>query len=559
MDAAPGPSGSAAPSARLASPAALVAAGVLVVGGGYALVGRSTRPPVSPAAIAAVPLARQIAATKPAGLRAPRASVERHAALEPENAAAPLAGRVIDAFTGEPVGGLTLGFVAADGARYETLTQADGSFVTSAAFTRGRLLVDYSDDLERVHGRTAQLLHEPESEHALPVLPVWIGPTFTLAAELPAGLAWSDLACTLLEGDDAVQARPRIEPETGRPWVRFARRPVLSSLSGGTRSRMALRLASDDGRYAAQAELAALPGIHATPVRFELVPCEPRAAEPVREPGGSVTGCLASATGAHRPAGNMLLRSCADRERTFAVTPLTDEQGATMFAFDDVPFGEYELVPPMDDGLPWEPPSLRIAVPARGLVLTSRDDVAARELVVEAYDRESGEPLAEIAACVLVDRYRLGKQAALALGPEPRARSLAFGARATRVPEGAPLFWLVECPGYLSAQGDGRDLRATADGWLLRVRLAPAWRADLMIGHLDSATFTPLAGARLVTVGGSQLGTSDEHGRLYLELSYDPGRLRLELDGWRVQRWEGFRTGRLVDPGGLHRVWMARE
>jgi hypothetical protein len=320
---------------------------------------------------------------------------------------------------------------------------------------------------------------------------------------------------------------------------------------------MTLNLASDDGRFSATVELAARPGIHATPIRFELAPCAPPAAEPARDPGGSVTGLLASITGAHLPAGSVLLRG-TDGARIFRAEPRATERGAT-FHFEGVPFGEYELFPPMDDGLPWEPRNLRVSVPARDLVLTCRDDVAARALRVEAYDRESGEPLAEVGVCVLVDRYRLGKEAALALGPAPRALPLAFGASAARVPEGAPVLWLVECPGYLSAQGDETDLRATPAGWLVRVRLAPAWRADLTVGQLESGAFTPLAGARLVTVGGSLLGTSDRDGRLYLELSYDPGRVRLELDGWRVRRWEGFRNGRRIDPDGPHGVWMARE
>ena len=44
-----------------------------------------------------------------------------------------------------------------------------------------------------------------------------------------------------------------------------------------------------------------------------------------------------------------------------------------------------------------------------------------------------------------------------------------------------------------------------------------------------------------------------------IDLLFDPGRVGVELPGWRVASMEGFVNGKLRRPLEIHRVWMVRE
>jgi hypothetical protein len=45
-------------------------------------------------------------------------------------------------------------------------------------------------------------------------------------------------------------------------------------------------------------------------------------------------------------------------------------------------------------------------------------------------------------------------------------------------------------------------------------------------------------------------------GFLHLDLSYDPGRLRVEAEGWRVREWKGFRRGKPTAALDLYEIWL---
>jgi hypothetical protein len=97
-----------------------------------------------------------------------------------------------------------------------------------------------------------------------------IGPTYALAAELPPGLAWSDVEARLVLPNRAVDAgdAPRARVNAGHtPWVRFARAPRLSLLGAGERSMYVLELAGPGGLWRGVARVHATPGTHLEPVR----------------------------------------------------------------------------------------------------------------------------------------------------------------------------------------------------------------------------------------------------------------------------------------------------
>ena len=272
-------------------------------------------------------------------------------------------------------------------------------------------------------------------------------------------------------------------------------------------------------------------------------------------PRGELRGRLESRTG--RPLGGAEVRlRTRVGEPVDAVLARAGSDGAT-FAFEALPAGEYELFAPAD-GRAWQPARLLVAVPGPEVVLVRRDEVPARPVVFRARDTESGEPIARLRVAYVVDPDRRGKRAALLEQGAPRAVDLARDEPALELARGADLHWVVEADGRRSAFGDASALARDGDALVANVRLEPSWRAELA---LVDARGAPLAveGARLVTAGGRTLATSLADGRMQLELAYDPGELRLEVDGWRVERWEGFRWGKRRSELGVHRVWVERE
>jgi len=279
---------------------------------------------------------------------------------------------------------------------------------------------------------------------------------------------------------------------------------------------------------------------------------------------GTIEGRLVSRTGLHTPSGLVRLASLDEPERIlWAHCQAAGERGEEgyTFRFDRVPQGEYELTPPMQDGFAWSPRSVRATCPGPAVQLLCLDDVATRQLVFRPRASESGAPIERFRVAVLVDRYRLGTCAASAFDPHLVPREASFGEVTWRVPEGLALSWVVEAEGRTSVQGVRRDLRIDRQGRLVAdVVLEPSWRARLWIGTRDAqGRALPLCAARVRTVGGALLGESLSDGEAWIELVYDPGRLTVELQGWRVADWEGFLFGRRCAELPLHRVWLERR
>ncbi len=547
-------------------------------------------------------------------------------------------GRAIDARTGEPIPRLRIELCQPGGSPEVVTTALDGRFESAQAYGPGELVVTFA---QRAGG--GELPPGPVTAQ-VPIggghleLPVEIGPTYHVRADLPADVAWSDFSAFLREGGrerHPVEAVLLTDFDERTVRVRFDSMPALSFLSGGTRSAFELELESFDRFWLGNSVVPASAGIHREAAAVEWRECgrvrgslrgrtgvplpgvrlaayspdaRPRTGltgdhgdfilgplppgpwrvaitdgryasneaeirvAPGEEavlalvgwalPSTSIAGRLTSRTGTHLPSGEVVLVDPEHPEITFRAEPVVEVVGESVsatFRFEDVPAGRYDLIPPMRDGFAWSPPRIRVTGQSGDHEFECRDDVPAYDLGFRVFDRSTGQPLDDARASFLIDRYSIGKEAALRTGFDGDPRPLVFGAVALRgIPEGVPAHWIVEHEGYRVAGGDARETRGGRER-IVDVYLERAWTASFRIhGVAQHGRAVPLSGVRLETVGGSLLGTSLQDGSLTVELSYDPGRVRLVLEGWTVTGWEGFFMGRRLRELDEHAVRMER-
>jgi hypothetical protein len=291
---------------------------------------------------------------------------------------------------------------------------------------------------------------------------------------------------------------------------------------------------------------------------LELAPLESRTLDVRLVPRATsvLAGELRSETGAHVPHGSLRLRSTTDPRLVLETSAAQDR-----FRFDAVPPGEYELFPPMGDAFAWEPASIVLDVPGRAPLFTCRDDVALTDVVLRAIDAGTGEAIERFHAAIVLDRQGAGRRKALALEPGPlhaeaRAGEATFGG----IPRGMDGWWLVECEGRASAWGRLDELRESGARRTGEPRLERAWTCRMWVGAMgEDGRAAGLSGARILTSNGKLLASSLEGGDAQLDLLYDPGRIAIDLPGWRVASIEGFARGKLRTPMDVHRVWMERE
>ncbi len=529
---------------RRTSGAALPAAGLtllaaLVVLGWGAARGFAARETAQAVALARGAQTEAALADDPSGrVRRSAASLPHEEVLAAAAAAEPrpLAGYAVDARTGEPIPELTLE-AGEPSARTTSSTAPDGSFRLADA--RDLVVRDAETVLAANRSRRG--------------LEVEIGPTLRLQFVGALPCAPGELVASL-DGGACVAVREGCDP-----WVRFPAFAPLSLLSCAERSACELVVRTRDGRFAGRARVHARAGIHAERVRLALAECaEPQAATntvadaPRNAP---VRGRATSRAGL--PLAGCVRARSLDRPALAFDTPLEDGS----FAFESLPRGRWEILPPLDEGFAWSPPSVRVdADGASALAFERCDQLRARRVRVRARESAGGARVPELRFALLPDRSAAGKRAALDYQGEPQLRSVPFdGTGYAALPLGTPCFWVAEREGFLSARGTQAELRESDGDWLLELELAPSWRTHLLVLGDEDGARVPLGGAALVTAGGKTLAASFEDGRIDLELAYEPGRLSLALPGWRVESWEGWSRGyprSALDP---HRVVLVRE
>ncbi len=232
--------------------------------------------------------------------------------------------------------------------------------------------------------------------------------------------------------------------------------------------------------------------------------------------------------------------------------------GGLRFDFGDVPEGRYLLLPPVDSAFRWDPPLLRVNSGTDDLRLLRLDGSPTRRVRLRVRDEATGEPLDGCRSVILVERYELDLRATAELDAGGVAHAFDFDESPwPAIDSRLPVHWLIEREGYLAAQGDESAFLWDAGAWRLDVDLRPSWKAALWVGTRDATgAAIPVPDAKLVTTKGRELGRTLGDGLLYLDLAYDPGRVRVEYEGWRVKEWTGFRRGRPIEERELYEVWL---
>ena len=197
---------------------------------------------------------------------------------------APLAGVVLDRATGRPVPDYAIELD--DGERDPELVRSDdeGRFESARAYPAGELRIDHVDHPDLIgiatYGGGVQAFG-PRVAGSIQWRPgqapierrVTVGPTYPLAIEAPFPWRSMPLEGSLQSSDASEEAGPgnwslhgpvRGEEE---PWVRF--QPLHGILP--MNSTWSLRLVSDDGLWAGEAEVASGEGVYPETVEVELV------------------------------------------------------------------------------------------------------------------------------------------------------------------------------------------------------------------------------------------------------------------------------------------------
>jgi len=278
----------------------------------------------------------------------------------------------------------------------------------------------------------------------------------------------------------------------------------------------------------------------------------------------TLTGRLTSRTGSHVPSG--AVRVASGDDPTFVtlaeMTPAFDSRdGVYSFAIESLAPGTYTIYPPMDDGFAWSPAYVTSTVPSLPIVFTCRDDVEARDVALRARRADDGSALKNLRATILLDRYGAGRKQAIAIEPRVLLDETSTGEALFRnIPSDMRGWWLVEADGCASAWGELSALTRSNGRSETTAALEAGWTARFWIGTRDEfGREIGIENARIVTRGGTCLATSSEDGIAYLDLLYDPGRLRVELPGWRMVTMEGFANGKLASRRVSHRVWLERQ
>ncbi|MBI5364262.1 MAG: sigma-70 family RNA polymerase sigma factor [Planctomycetes bacterium] len=196
---------------------------------------------------------------------------------------------------------------------------------------------------------------------------------------------------------------------------------------------------------------------------------------------------------------------------------------ATRFAFrfPALPEGEYVVRAEAPGLHRWRPASVVARPGVDDLELVADGGAPARDLVLRAFDAESGAPIAHFQARVDVDPGREGARPGNLRAT--RKSSILLAA----LPLDAKLAWTIAAEGYVPALGDERAFLVEGDHHVVRARLARGFGRRLVV--LD-ARGAPIAEAR-VLAGGEPRGITDAKGELELRLPAAPRTLRIEHAG----------------------------
>lgn len=246
---------------------------------------------------------------------------------------------------------------------------------------------------------------------------------------------------------------------------------------------------------------------------------------------GAVKGEIESETGSYdKPVRMILVR---EGVRELASVMLTadvfwsDRSGRKVgvWAFEDLPAGEYRVSASTNDYLAWESRTRKVAPPDDRTVFRVRDATPVVDLVVRYSDRDSGfePPLTHLA-------LEIG-------GQRPLER---FPKSGDVVLEGWPidrgLRWRLDCRGYESRIGDLKSfaVETSVDGRLVRTLELPlrrGWGETVRV--VDRKTKRPVANVALFA-DGREIAKTKKDGYARVFAAQKPAKLEPRLKGWKL-------------------------
>jgi hypothetical protein len=233
---------------------------------------------------------------------------------------------------------------------------------------------------------------------------------------------------------------------------------------------------------------------------------------------------------------------------------------APTFRLEHLPARDWILSVIDPEGTPWTPAVLLADPPWEELVFVREDETPREQLVFDARDAASGEPLEEL-------------QVLLQVGPRWNSDPVLVrrGEPCASVPRGAAFRFSAWADGYRSVYGGQEDFEASGGPRRARLALARGFGARLQFrdlgpgferedpfGRLATLERPGVAGVE-VWIDGSPTATSDELGVALLELEREPESLSAVAPGWRVVGSDRLRAGRLDAGARDVVVWLVRQ
>ena len=284
--------GGVAPASPLAG-AWLFAAALMIAAVG-ALVVSDLR--VSGALPATADLARPQESEKLTPLVAVGGAGTRIEAAVETSASAPLALRILDIETGEPLPEVSVTVMDAEGGTSEGVSDDRGEVNFYPELPIGLLALVVTDGMEGTVLDEGALQHVKETAADPPhELHLRVGPTYRLQLGSAHPLDPGEVVCELyLPGEHragAFSQTVRVRPGPV-PWVRFAPLPDVGGSPHGRRSVLVLRARTLDGRLGAEARAHVWPGRYPRSVELELAPRATARGEVRDESGRAIEGAV---------------------------------------------------------------------------------------------------------------------------------------------------------------------------------------------------------------------------------------------------------------------------
>ncbi len=283
---------------------------------------------------------------------------------------------------------------------------------------------------------------------------------------------------------------------------------------------------------------------------------------------GDVRGVLVGREGGPQPGALLRLRSTTNAavERWSLVGDGSRIGGRwssqTLFAFGDLPVGDYELSAFPLHGVRFEPETVRVSPPADGVTFRQVDDDDRRPFAFRVTDAETGEPVERFRVQLGAADSRLGRSS-YASNEQP------VGA----LEPGERLEWTVFADGHGAASGDASAFDREGDLLVADVELPRGWGALVLVkdgdwlgarpdaadhGGLRGLVAPPIENVQ-VRADGVPVGATDASGAAPIALAARPAAITVHLPGWRVVGTRNVEKGSLDANATEAIFWLGRE